>query len=432
MKEYNDCFVQTSPVNGRAFSRLLVLLLSLVMALALVGCGGDRTPDNSDDANGNPPVVEPDDTENRVEPAPVVEPKDMEATFTKYKDVYAWLEVPDFSKILGTDHELSYPVAQHPTDRNYYLSRDLDGNSNKAGTIFSEATCEGKTINSRDLNDPVTVLYGHKSSLTMDEMRKIVSESKALGTHFFMFTGGEPLIRKKDIISLAKENPDCMFLAFTNATLIDDEFCEQLIECGNFGLALSIEGTEETNDGRRGDGAYQTTMNAMKMLKKHGCLFGTSVCYTAANYAAVTSDEFYDKMIEAGAKYMWYFHYMPVGANADTSLLLTPEQREHVYRAIRDRRDSKHGKPIFTVDFQNDAEFVGGCIAGGRNYFHVNSEGDVEPCVFIHYSDSNIREKSIIECLNSPLFKEYYKGQPFRSEERRVGKECRSRWSPYH
>ena len=36
MKEYNDCFVQTSPVNGRAFSRLLVLLLSLVMALALI------------------------------------------------------------------------------------------------------------------------------------------------------------------------------------------------------------------------------------------------------------------------------------------------------------------------------------------------------------------------------------------------------------
>src|SRR5256885_15385627 len=24
------------------------------------------------------------------------------------------------------------------------------------------------------------------------------------------------------------------------------------------------------------------------------------------------------------------------------------------------------------------------------------------------------------------------KGQPLRSEERRVGKECRSRWSPYH
>lgn len=83
------------------------------------------------------------------------------------------------------------------------------------------------------------------------------------------------------------------------------------------------------------------------------------------------------------------------------------------YRAIRDKRNKNHGKPIFTVDFQNDGEFVGGCIAGGRNYFHINSEGDAEPCVFIHYSDANIREKSVLECLRSPLFKQYYKGQPF-------------------
>lgn len=255
--------------------------------------------------------------------------------------------------------------------------------------------------------------YGHKSNLTLDEMRKIVTESKALGTHFFMFTGGEPLIKKKEILTLARENSDCIFLAYTNGTLVDDKFCEDIKACGNFGLALSIEGNEETNDTRRGTGAYQKTLDAMKLLKKHKCLFGASVCYTSQNYEAVTSDEFYDMLIENGAKYAWYFHYMPVGSDADTSLLLSPTQREHVYREIRKKRDGKTGKPIFTVDFQNDAEFVGGCIAGGRNYFHVNSEGDVEPCVFIHYSDSNIREKSIIECLKSPLFREYYKGQPF-------------------
>ena len=255
--------------------------------------------------------------------------------------------------------------------------------------------------------------YGHKSNLSLDDMRKIIRESKELGTHFFMFTGGEPLIKKDEILTLAKENSDCLFLAFTNGTLVDDKFCEDLKSCGNFGLALSIEGNEETNDARRGGGAYQKTIDAMKLLKKHKCLFGTSVCYTSQNYDAVTSDEFYDLMIENGARYAWYFHYMPVGSDADTKLLLTPEQREYVYRSIREKRNSKTGKPIFTVDFQNDAEFVGGCIAGGRNYFHVNSEGDVEPCVFIHYSDSNIREKSVLECLKAPLFHEYYKGQPF-------------------
>ena len=81
----------------------------------------------------------------------------------------------------------------------------------------------------------------------------------------------------------------------------------------------------------------------MKLLKKHKCLFGTSVCYTSKNYDSVTSDEFYDFMIENGAKFAWYFHYMPVGADADTELLLTPEQREHVYRTIRQNRNSKTG-----------------------------------------------------------------------------------------
>lgn len=179
--------------------------------------------------------------------------------------------------------------------------------------------------------------YGYKSNLSLDEMRKIIFECKELGTHFFMFTGGEPLIRKKDLITLALENQDCIFLAFTNGTLVDEEFCLDLKKCKNFGLALSIEGTEETNDERRGDGVYNKTLDAMAVLKKHGCIFGTSICYTSKNYEAVTSDEFYDKMIECGAKYMWYFHYMPVGGDADTELLLTPEQREHVYRSVREK-----------------------------------------------------------------------------------------------
>ncbi len=72
-------------------------------------------------------------------------------------------------------------------------------------------------------------------------MRKIIFECKELGTHFFMFTGGEPLIRKKDLITLALENQDCIFLAFTNGTLVDEEFCLDLKKCKNFGLALSIE-----------------------------------------------------------------------------------------------------------------------------------------------------------------------------------------------
>ena len=64
------------------------------------------------------------------------------------------------------------------------------------------------------------------------------------------------------------------------------------------------------------------------------------------------------------------------------------------------------------MDFQNDAEFVGGCIAGGRRYLHINANGDIDPCVFIHYSDSNIREKTLLEALQSPMMMAYHDGQP--------------------
>lgn len=107
--------------------------------------------------------------------------------------------------------------------------------------------------------------------------------------------------------------------------------------------------------------------------------------------------------------FVWFFHYMPVGNDAAPELLPNPEQRRMVYERLRSYRNTK---PIFSMDFQNDAEYVGGCIAGGRNYL-LNAAGDVEPCVFIHYSNANIHDCTLLEALKSPIFMAYHDGQPF-------------------
>lgn len=255
--------------------------------------------------------------------------------------------------------------------------------------------------------------YGHSFQLSLDEMRSIVNQGKEMGTHFYMLTGGEPLIRKNDIVTLASENKECTFLIYTNATLIDQKFCDDIKKCGNITLALSIEGSKESNDFRRGDGAYDTTIKAMELLKQNKILFGISVCYTSKNVESVTSDDFLNDMIEKGVKYALYFNYMPVGSDGQKDLIPTPMQRKYMYMWLKRTRNGKTGKPIFVMDFQDDGEYVGGCIAGGRNYFHINSKGDIEPCVFVHYSDSNIRETTLLESLQRPLFQAYRKGQPF-------------------
>ena len=255
--------------------------------------------------------------------------------------------------------------------------------------------------------------YGHKSNLSFEDMDKIVTQGKELGAYLYMMTGGEPMVRKKDVLKLCEKHNDCFFAAYTNSTLIDEELCQQVEELGNLTFMLSIEGTPETNDARRGDGHYAACMNAMDLLKKHGIVFGTSICYTRENIEAVTSDEFLRFIASKGARFGFYFHYMPVGNNAAPELMPTVEQRKKIIDRIRYVRSKECDIEFYPMDFQNDGEYVGGCIAGGRNYFHINSNGDAEPCVFIHFSDSNIHDKSILEMLQSPLFMAYHEGQPF-------------------
>ena len=252
--------------------------------------------------------------------------------------------------------------------------------------------------------------YGHKQNLTYEEIDSIINQGVKLGTHVYIYTGGEPLVRKHDLINLCEAHPDCAFLSFTNATLIDEEFVQDMIRVANFVPAISVEGFEEATDARRGEGTYAKVSRAMELLRENGLPFGVSCCYTSANANSIASEEFFDWLIEKGALFAWIFTYMPVGVGSPTSLMVHADQREHLYRFVREMREKK---PLFTLDFQNDGEFVGGCIAGGRRYLHINAAGDVEPCVFAHYANVNIRETSLLDALRSPLFMQYYEGQPF-------------------
>ena len=258
--------------------------------------------------------------------------------------------------------------------------------------------------------------YGHQQNLSFEDIDSIVTQGKELGTHIYIYTGGEPLVRKADLIKICEKHQDCAFLCFTNATLIDEAFCQDMIRVGNFVPAISAEGNEHTTDSRRGNGTYKKIEAAMKLLREHQLPFGISCCWTRANADTVATEQNMDWMIAEGALFCWYFHFMPVGRGATADLIPTPEQRERMYRFVREMRESK---PLFTLDFQNDGEFVGGCIAGGRRYLHINAAGDVEPCVFIHYSNANIHEQSLLNCLRSPIFMKYHENQPFNDNHLR-------------
>ncbi len=251
--------------------------------------------------------------------------------------------------------------------------------------------------------------YKKSNSLSLKTMDRIITEGKELGTYTYIFSGGEPTMRKDDMIRLADKHSDAIYAFFTNATLIDQKFAEELKRVGNMLPIISIEGTEEQTDARRGTGVYKACLSAMDSLHSQGVPFGFSTCYHKYNTEYVGSDEYIDMLVDKGALFGWYFTYIPTGKNAVTDLIATPEQREYMFHRVRKIRQTK---PMFVLDFWNDGEYVDGCIAGGRRYIHINANGDMEPCAFIHFANGSIHGQSLLEALDNPLFHEYRKHQP--------------------
>lgn len=251
--------------------------------------------------------------------------------------------------------------------------------------------------------------YNKSDSLKFETIDRIIGEAKELGIYFIVLSGGEPTIYPH-LFDICKKHDDVGFMMYTNGTLIDDDFADRMLEVGNITPAISLEGFKEATDARRGEGIFDKIMAAMDRLRERGIIFGASVTVTRYNVDELFGDEFIDLMIEKGATYMWSFHYIPIGRNPELDLMLKPEQRAKLARRVTELRNSK---PLFIMDFWNDGTYSQGCIAGGRRYFHINARGDAEPCAFAHFAVDNVKEKSLKEILQNPLFRAYQKRQPF-------------------
>ncbi len=251
--------------------------------------------------------------------------------------------------------------------------------------------------------------YSTREELPFDVMDRLVRECNEMGIYLVILTGGEPFIRR-DLFDLFEKHPDTIFQVYTNGTLIDETMVKRFVALGNVVPAISLEGMREETDRRRGAGHFERMVRVMDHLKRAGIFFAISTTQTKLNTETIGSDPFIDFLVEKGCIFLWNFHYIPIGRDADLSLMATPEQRAWIRERFAYFRATK---PLLMVDFWNDGCLTEGCIAGGRKYFHVNARGDLEPCVFCHFAYDNVKETPLMEALNSPLFQEIRSRQPF-------------------
>jgi MoaA/NifB/PqqE/SkfB family radical SAM enzyme len=242
------------------------------------------------------------------------------------------------------------------------------------------------------------------NELSAEEWRRIFNEARDLGVCIILLAGGEPLVRP-EILEVAASIPEIVFPVFTNGLLVDDAFVSRLSK--NLVPVVSIEGHEDETDERRGEGVYDSLRRTVATLKDAGTFFGLSITVTRTNFDTVTSEAFIRESIDAGCRLFFYVEYVPATEGTE-SLVLTEEQKAGLLDAMAKRRETLPG--LF-VAFPGDEEKLGGCIAAGRGFVHVSATGDLEPCPFSPYSDTNLRNTSLKDALKSKLLQDIRAGE---------------------
>jgi MoaA/NifB/PqqE/SkfB family radical SAM enzyme len=252
--------------------------------------------------------------------------------------------------------------------------------------------------------------YARNSDLDYATFDRLLGEAKALGSYFVVISGGEPFVYE-GIHDLWRKHDDIWFQVYTSGVALNEANVARLAELGNVMPCISVEGFEKETDRRRGKSHFKRLLQAFERLRNAGIPFGISATATRENNDLITSDDFVKFYSDQGAFLGWYFQYMPIGRAPALDLVPTPEQRLsrlHRMLELREKYD------ILLADFWNDGPLVGGCIAGGRRYLHVNNAGDVEPCVFCQLSTDNLHDKSLLEVLRtSRLLAAIRKRQPY-------------------
>ncbi len=240
-----------------------------------------------------------------------------------------------------------------------------------------------------------------KEQLSSERWGSLFKEAKELGIAFILLAGGEPLMRR-DVIEKAAQVKEIIFPIFTNGTMLNDEYIHLLDKNRNLVPMLSIEGDKDQTDGRRGEGTYDVLMNAMDILNEKGILYGASVTVTTENLRTVTSKAFFDKLYNKGCRALLFIEYVPV---AEETRQFAPTDIEREILEFEQQKLREQYEDVIFLSFPGDEKYSGGCLAAGRGFFHINVDGSAEPCPFSPYSDTNLKEGTLREALNSQLFR---------------------------
>lgn len=231
--------------------------------------------------------------------------------------------------------------------------------------------------------------------LTLEEMKSIIDQSVAMGTHLLTLDGGETLLRKDiyDIVSHA-HSTGCLTVMFTNGLYLTREVADRLKESGLDTLQISIDSPyeKEHDEIRQVPGIFSKAIAGAKEAVEAGLLVSLYYVARPENSSRETLEDLLKLTADVGAQEVTIYDIIAIGKwlqrENDT---LSREDRQRTidfHKEVNIKRTSGPKVMAFS-HFEHPDQF--GCMAG-RRWMHIAPAGDVIPCSYTPVTFGNIRE----------------------------------------
>ncbi len=273
---------------------------------------------------------------------------------------------------------------------------------------LSCAGCYAAAVGTLD-NRTRTKCSDSRPTLDWNQWYDIIKDASEQGVFGFIIAGGEPFLFR-GLLQLCESFRDRFFIILTNGTALTHSDYDRLRSIKNVAVIVSVEGSEETTDARRGRGVHRQALETLARLKTSGVPTGISVTITNENYTFWMQKENLDYYVKLGVIVGVFIEYIPVMTenltgetcgSYDKHLMLTHAEREEFRsRVLEYRRENS----LYVIHSPGDEDYFGGCVSAGRGFAHVTPSGDLTACPVSNLATHNLSSSSFREGLASPLF----------------------------
>jgi MoaA/NifB/PqqE/SkfB family radical SAM enzyme len=244
---------------------------------------------------------------------------------------------------------------------------------------------------------------GNPEIIPLNHWIEVLRGLQQLGVGTIVFSGGEPMLRYDDLVVLleAGDKKKSDFHLHTSGQGVTYQKALALRQAGldAAGVGLDDPNPDRQNYFRGNPNAYDYAIQAVECFRKAGIFPYLNNCLTSSlirngdlwNYLELA------KQLKAGC--IQLYEPKPCGKylSCNYENLFSTEDRQRVTEFFKIANHSKkyrHYPKVTYVDYYENADHLG-CLMGGLFHFYIDSQGNVQPCVFMPVSFGNILQEDI-------------------------------------